>query len=197
MRAAWCLAVALLVATTARAEPPGPATDACTPDAAKARQAGEVLRHYIEYVGTAELDRLDQAEDISGLRETHRRGVNWISALSCDAKALAGDERRAVAAVALSAIEAAKRVDAALKIEDSCEAADACMAARVCEAIATRTDIGAQIRRERANPGGVVNLKLLHDLGEQAQALDDLIAARKKRFVSARKKPFAASMCKP
>ncbi len=197
MRAAWSLAVALLVvATTARADPPVPAADACTPDAAKARQAVDVLKHYIEYVNTAELDRLDQADDISGLRETHRRGFNWIAALSCDAKALAGDEQKAAATLALSALDAAKRVNAALKIEDACEAADACMAGRVCEAIATRADLDAQIRRERANPGGVVNLKLLHDLGEQAQAADDVIAARKKRFATARKKPFSAAMCK-
>lgn len=196
MRAVWCLAVGVavfVVAGSARAEPPA---EACTPDAAKARQAVDVLKHYIEYVKTAELDRLDQADDITGLRETHRRGINWIASLSCDAKALPDDERRAAAKEALEALESAKRVVAALKVEDACEATDACMATRVCEAIAARADVDAQIRRERANPGGVVNLKLLHDLGEQAQATDDVIAARKKRFAAARKKAFAAAMCK-
>jgi hypothetical protein len=195
---AFALAVGLLLALAdtlpASAQAPSAsaaAAPACVPNREHAKQAEEILGHYIEYVATAELERLDQADDIAGLRETHRRGVNWISSLLCDSKALDGSDRSAAISFAQSALDAAQRVEAALKVETECESTDKCMGGRVCEAVAHRDELRRQIAQERANPGGVVNLKLLHDLGEGVQGDEQLIAARKKRFLAARKKAFA------
>ena len=66
--------------------------------------------------------------------------------------------------------------------------------AQVCSAIAMRAQALKDIATEKANPGGVVDLKLLHSIGEQVQALDAIeIPGRKAAYQAVAKKPFYGS----
>lgn len=59
-----------------------------------------------------------------------------------------------------------------------------------------RRDVQKRINEERANPGGGVDLALLHDLGQRMQADDAAIAQEKVEYARLTKKAFAESSCK-
>ena len=64
----------------------------------------------------------------------------------------------------------------------------------VCSAIAQRAQALKDIATEKANPGGVVDLKLLHSMGELVQGLDAVeIPARKAAYTAIAKRPFSGS----
>lgn len=102
----------------------------------------------------------------------------------------------------------AAALDAEIDRTQTCVMTTGCMAARaaadakealepVCEMIAQRAKDVRDIARERSNPGGVVDLKLLHRIGEEIQWIDnEELPARKARYAAAAHKPFTAGLCK-
>jgi len=91
------------------------------------------------------------------------------------------------------------QIDAMIAIETKCRASAPCMATRaaatICALAAERREAAQEIQTERRNPGGVVDLVRLHNLGETVQALDGRIATAKVDYTKAARKPFTASMC--
>jgi len=73
--------------------------------------------------------------------------------------------------------------------EERCRATPACMGARIAEQICPvldeRRETAAQISTEKRNPAGVVNLAVLHDLGQKLQYEDATIARLKAEFATA------------
>lgn len=83
--------------------------------------------------------------------------------------------------------------------EAKCRVTPACVgpriAAPICGMIAQRRGALQDINTERANPGGVVDKKLLHDLGETVQDLDKQIASEKARYGKIVGKAFSDALC--
>jgi hypothetical protein len=102
----------------------------------------------------------------------------------------------------------AARLDAEIDRTQTCVMTPGCMAARkaadvkevldpVCQLIAQRAKDVRDIARERANPSGVVDLHLLHQIGEEIQWIDnEEMPARKARYTAEAHKPFSAALCK-
>ena len=102
----------------------------------------------------------------------------------------------------------AARLDAEIDRTQTCVLTPGCMAARaaadvkevlepVCALIAQRAKDVRDLAREKANPSGVVDLKLLHTIGEEIQWIDnEEMPARKARYTAEAHKPFNASLCK-
>jgi hypothetical protein len=90
-------------------------------------------------------------------------------------------------------------MESAIADEAKCRATPSCMGARiavnVCGWIASRKDALREIASEKANPGGVVDLVKLHDLGQSVQALDGRIGAGKADYVRATHKTFSETAC--
>ena len=89
--------------------------------------------------------------------------------------------------------------DAAIADELKCRASNACMASRVaaqvCATIADKREALAQIAAERRNPGAVVDLSTLHDLGERVQSDDATIAQARARYASLAGHAFSEALC--
>lgn len=83
--------------------------------------------------------------------------------------------------------------------ETKCRATPACvgprMAANLCQWIADRRSALHDIETERKNPGGVVDVVKLHDLGETVQALGGQIASGKTQYAKTMGKPFTDAAC--
>jgi hypothetical protein len=84
--------------------------------------------------------------------------------------------------------------------EKSCRVTPACIgpriAAEICAGIQDRRNVQKQINDEKANPGGVVDLVLLHTLGERAQSDDAVIASDKVQYAKVVHKPFGEALCR-
>jgi hypothetical protein len=83
--------------------------------------------------------------------------------------------------------------------EKSCRITPACIGARIaaeiCADLKDRREVQKQINEEKANPGGVVDLELLHSLGERAQADDAAITSEKAQYAKTTHKPFTEALC--
>jgi hypothetical protein len=90
-------------------------------------------------------------------------------------------------------------VEKAVADEDACQASAACMGARaavpVCNAIRDRRTYVNEIAQERRNPGGVVDLNALHDLGQRIQDIDAGLPGLKADYKAAAHKPFGEALC--
>lgn len=110
-----------------------------------------------------------------------------------------------------AALDASENLASRLRQETACRASDTCMLGRVCDAIFTRDEDAAEVERlkqeiatERGNPAGVVDLELLHTLGnglrqaqgELAASIAELATARA-MFTKVRRKPVPACPVKP
>lgn len=93
----------------------------------------------------------------------------------------------------------ADETEKAIQEEISCRASDECRARRianqVCATMADKKEAQQQIATEKRNPGGVVSLRTLHDLGERVQYDDATIANLKTDYRSLAKKPFSEAAC--
>lgn len=67
--------------------------------------------------------------------------------------------------------------------------------AATCGDIALRAGSAEELRREKANPSGVVDLRKLHDLGATIQEADARIATNRRAFLSQLHRPMPA--CPP
>ena len=65
----------------------------------------------------------------------------------------------------------------------------------ICETLGDRRSMVRQLAVERSNPAGVVDLRLLHNLGERIQADDRLLAEHRAEYVAIMHKPFDESSC--
>lgn len=90
----------------------------------------------------------------------------------------------------------AAAVEDRINTEEKCRSTPGCMAPRIqsliCGYDARVKEIKQGIARERANPGGVVNMKSLHDWGEEVQMTDDKIKELRGYYSRVVKKPAPA-----
>jgi hypothetical protein len=106
----------------------------------------------------------------------------------------------AVSAQAARIKSESDRIAALLDVERVCRASQSCLTGRwaskvradACVDIAGRNLAADEIRREKANPSGVVDLVKLHGLGQALQDADARIADAKKAYVAQMHKPFPA-----
>lgn len=88
-----------------------------------------------------------------------------------------------------------------LDAETACRSSAPCLggraASQLCQLIPNRAAAAADIAKERANPGGVVDLQKLHDLGQNVQDFDAAIAKWKTSYASLLHKPFTMAACSP
>ena len=99
----------------------------------------------------------------------------------------------------------ANKLEQSVAEERKCRATPACMRQRkmdieraeaaevveqLCPIIADRREAFQQIAAEKQNPGGVVNLVTLHDLGERIQVDDSNIAKLKSQYTAVAHRPF-------
>jgi hypothetical protein len=93
-----------------------------------------------------------------------------------------------------------KEIASLLAAETKCRATPSCMAGRmvegICDAIAARKALAYELARERANAAGVVNLRTLHDTGDEIAEADREIKESKAEYQKATKKMFSNSLCK-
>lgn len=87
------------------------------------------------------------------------------------------------------------RWDVAIAAEKAVKATSDSQAAQVCEVMGDRDAVRHQIAIEKANPAGVVDLVLLHSLGQSLQALTLQADALQRVYVKDRKKPVTAAVC--
>jgi hypothetical protein len=91
----------------------------------------------------------------------------------------------------------AAAIQAAADAEAKCQASAACISERArsiaCGMVLSRAGIAQQIARERANPAHVVNLTMLHSLGQALQSLDEQIPAAKAQYTAIAHKALVCS----
>jgi len=91
-------------------------------------------------------------------------------------------------------------VDKQIADEEQCRQTPQCMGDRIalplCDSIADRRDAAQSIAKERSNPGGVVDLSVLHDLGERIQQDNAAIADLKRQYAATTHRPFSEGSCK-
>lgn len=85
--------------------------------------------------------------------------------------------------------------------ENTCRATPACVGARIavdlCTEISRRKGNFEEIAKEKRNPGGVVNLTYLHQLGEAIQDNDAKIKELRALYKDRTHATFADASCKP
>jgi hypothetical protein len=90
-------------------------------------------------------------------------------------------------------------LDTAITQELACRASPECMAQRtagqLCGVLAERRDAAHQIQVEKSNPGGVVDLETLHDLGQKIQFDDANAAQLRARYATLAHRPFSEAAC--
>lgn len=102
----------------------------------------------------------------------------------------------------------AKRLAELVVKEKACRAAPRCVADRLaqqklkeltedmCSRLGTIQEMQEEIRTERANPSGVVNLKTLHDDGDTIQRYEYDLAPLKAEYTKIAHKQFSAASCR-
>lgn len=87
----------------------------------------------------------------------------------------------------------------ALSSEEKCRSTPACVGARIainfCNDVHDRKVALQEIATEKANPGGVVDLRRLHSLGERIQADDAAIANERAAYLKSVKRPLTEAAC--
>lgn len=90
-------------------------------------------------------------------------------------------------------------LDAAIAQELTCRASPDCMAqrvgAKICGVLADRREAVAAMSRERSNPGGVVDLVTLHDLGEKTQFDDATLGQLRANYTALAHRAFNDATC--
>lgn len=206
--------LALFVALPASADDAPP--DAGTHDAAKACVPKPAKLDKLLPLMSAQADDVSKIDvptwtNLSHLRLAAQDMVDAADEIECHASAAEVSKRAGAIAVALRARDVGEQTIDAIGDEETCRASDACMAKRVCDATAVSDDAKGtvlyfqqQIAAERSNPAGVVDLRVLHDLGAglqtaqaNAKAATDRTEAMKKWYAFARKKPFKGACSSP
>jgi hypothetical protein len=91
------------------------------------------------------------------------------------------------------------QINQAIKDEDACRKTPSCMTPRfvepLCQAISDRRSAGQSMARERSNPSGYVDRRVLYDLGQRIQGDDDTIQDLKAKYVALMHKAFNDAAC--
>ena len=144
-----------------------------------------------EYVANIEgdpaADRL-----VSSYTNTSHSALDELKKIKIDEKALSD------ATQLVDTIE--KNIARLVGEETKCRAKPMCMAGRmvlyICDNINTRKVLTYELARERANAAGVVDLRTLHNTGEQITDMNREIKESKAAYQKLAKKAFADSLCK-
>jgi hypothetical protein len=142
---------------------------------------------------------IDPAEvrDLAEIRTYIQRGRDALAAWRCDEPAMGSAQVKATEMMIPFYAAPLDQLEKATVEEAACRTTDACMAGRVCAYIADRAEALAVIAREKANPGGAVDLRLLHDQGRRVQDDEAAIARLKPQYRRARGKDFTEKQCAP
>lgn len=181
-RAIACAAfVALLSLGTARAESPDGGN--CTPDHDRAVDLMKLLSDTIRLTGP-----LQPKPNLSVIRtmvgDTMPRALLTIA---CDRPALS--EKELAAAKALDA-RATKWLADETVLLDAEEKGREEIVVPLCQATWLVDNMRIAIAKERANPGGVVNLQLLHELGAAMQDAQATVTALRPQYQAFRHHAF-------
>ena len=151
--------------------------------------------------------RAADSTTLDGAPETLRAIVTRVFAIraeqgTADPDATAKTEQWVSAMQAAVVVEKACRVDKKCMAKRAAEEAEAKFLTDVvnplCAADSSREEARAAIAREKANPGGVVDVTLLHDLGITIQNAEDEMKPLRPRYLAVRHHPFTGwrSECK-
>lgn len=134
----------------------------------------------------ADLDITTEEDLAAGERVAKSLHAASATLTSCWGPGAAVPDADAIRA-AKDAQDAADTLESQVTHERDCRASDECMAGRVCDALFTKSQADAQVQglkdqiaTEKSNPAGVVDLVLLHNLGNglrQAQGEASAAAA--------------------
>ena len=120
---------------------------------------------------------------------------------ACDPATRAILEKQAAdAAQQRQAMQAAQAAQARMVEEKqaadaACQVTPSCLADNICEYQAARAKAQRDIAVERANPGGVVDLATLHDLGQDIQTDSAAIASLKPQYAAYAHAQFNEATC--
>jgi hypothetical protein len=173
--------------------------------AAEERRRHELLemasdyKRFGETIGTWTADRFAQSDAPDGTSggDVPREDVANIRA---ELESHRCYDEAQIAELAPLVDQASALLEKRIATETACRASRPCMATRAaaeaCARVAQRLALKAAIATERANPGGVVDLVKLHDLGQQVQLAEGSISDAKSRYAKLAGKPFVEALCK-
>jgi hypothetical protein len=180
------------VRTLPSASPSAPQKEGCPAAWIATKEAGRVIRPDIDALLRGDLG-------LSGLKDPN------------DARGAIGRMKSQMKLYHCYDEDAAKELDpcvekwvtdtgSAIDEEIKCRASDECrarrIAASICATIADKREAQQQMATERRNPGGVVDLQVLHDLGERIQIDDGNITKLRADYAGLAKKTFSEALCK-
>jgi hypothetical protein len=182
-----CAIAVVLCPVGARADDvPTLGADACpkVPDHDRALKAERLAT---DMMRLADALPLQGKQTLNAVKSVPGNVRHAVAIVRCDEPALDAKELRAAQALEAKAGPWADAKDAAIVAED---AARTNVVLPLCQAIWGRDQARATIDHENANPSGVVNLKGLHDAGNDLQMLRAQIAALTPQYVAARHHDF-------
>ena len=210
MKKLWFAIPALLVAGVAHADcPPGPMQHSCQQNEQVAAQRQQMANHQrlVAEKQLAEAILYRQLRDAKDPEFFIKLSDADLAAYPAkiraeDAQVAAIDRDLGVAVPDTSQTEALTA--SLVQKEQACRQDKKCLtnrqaavlAQQICFAYAQGLQGRAEIRRERANPSGVVDLESLHDSGELVQNSDEQVAAGKAAYAKLTGRPFSTASCK-
>jgi hypothetical protein len=180
------------------AEIPDAGTDAgcrAVGTADNADTARKLLENVEARASEADWDDPRNTEDAAKELSLVRSGELAIRVLPCCYASLTPTGRRAAELLIARLRPRLEDWKTKLTTEATCRASDGCIGEWVCLAIDDKRQAQKDMARERSNPSGVVDLRVLHELGERIQSDDQEIARRKGWFQQWRQKPFTERIC--
>jgi len=182
--------LALLQVPTARAEPDAGAPAASSPapeckvrDKASIAKARSILEQIVK-VAAGPMERKESLDTIKAVPSQLREGLALVR---CAEASLSDGELRDFQAFEARLAKAADELEARVAAETK---AREDIVLPLCQATWGVEQARAAIARERSNPGGVADLRVLHDAGEDVQRWQAEIAQQKPRYNAFRKHPF-------
>ncbi len=129
----------------------------------------------------------NESETLASFRESTSNVRKIATKTRCAYSQFSASERAAAEAFVARAEKWADASDVRLDAED---AARTGVIVPLCQATWILDGAKADIAREKSNPSGVHDLRVLHSAGQAAQYAQDQIDALKPRYVAHRKHPF-------
>ncbi len=162
--------------------------DAGSCTATTTREAALELRSLAEKLMRLSSGPLNEAETVNAYRESTASVRIAATRTRCAYSQFEAKDRALAEAFVARAEKWADASDARLTAE---EAARSSVIVPLCQATWQLDAAKADIAREKANPSGVHDLRVLHSAGAAAQAAQESIDALKPQYVAHRKHPFA------
>ncbi|HEV3194141.1 MAG TPA: hypothetical protein VGY54_26735, partial [Polyangiaceae bacterium] len=131
------------------------------------------------------IETLQSLETVTGLPDKVR---NLVDIVQCNEPALSAKELREAQALEAKALKWADNFEEAVALEARLRAE---VVLPLCRAIWIIDGARARIARERANPSGVVDLKRLHDWGQDIQEQQLVVDDLRPKYVAQRHHAFS------